>query len=146
MIELARKVKRALFGKSTPALTPLSRALLEDFSERLLLKKCTAVTITPMRITRWDGIKHALLFQGKSRKNDASCATLYELCFTSSSEQEYVRRNRLELFLMAERRGEELKTLLPDLTIEIIDLNGNPLNAKNRAKILAQAEGLNISL
>lgn len=148
VVELIKKIGAFVLGGSSLPSISAAKTLLSNFSVKLAVKKCTVVTITPMRIMKWDSsLENVLVFKGmRSRIHDEVLAKYSEVCFTDSPDARQTRRNRAELLYMAERRGEELKRLLPDLVIRVFDLDGKPMSTAERAKICALAEGLNISI
>lgn len=120
---------------------------LESFAEAILVKKCSVVVITPVRIIAGWRVEHALLFRGmESEINDATLTEYRAWCFTNLDAPEQTRKNSVELLLMAERGGDKLKGIIPDLIIEVMDLDGKPMSAAERKKICALAEGMNISI
>ncbi|MBI5913419.1 hypothetical protein HY839_03195 [Candidatus Azambacteria bacterium] len=139
MVEFIKKLGMAVFEKKI--------ASLDDFEVKLLKEKCTVVVITPERTLKWGSFENALVFSGMvSRINNETKAEYREVCFDDSPDSRQTRRNRAELLFMAERRGEELKRLIPDLIIRVMYLDGKPMSVAERANIRAQAERMNISI
>lgn len=122
-------------------------ASLDDFAIKLLEEECTVVIIIPMRIIKNGSFENILVLKGmRSRIRDEILAEYREVCFEGSPDPRQTRRNRAELLRMAEKRGDELKQLIPDLVIRVFDLEGKPMSVAERASIRAQAETMNISI
>ncbi|MCR4323115.1 MAG: hypothetical protein NUV61_03445 [Candidatus Azambacteria bacterium] len=139
MLDLIRRfAKRAIFTK---------KLSLDDFAMQVIKNKCTIVVITPKRtITKQREVRHTLYFQGVDQSR-AVLTEIYEHCFTTVHTYEGVRRERVEILLMALRRGDALTKSIPDLLIEVVDLDGKVMNPPSRANIRAQADGrLNVSI
>lgn len=118
---------------------------LDDFAVDLLAENCTAVHIIPLRIFRRGFFENTLVLKGTEKFDNKALAEYREVCFKDPKDHTQTRKSWVELIRMAERRGDELKRLIPDLVIQI-NLNDRPMTPAERANARAQAHTLNISI
>lgn len=138
-----RKLKRFFSSSEDP---------LERFALQLLRNNCMTARITPLfhatndmgRSTRFNArLEYALSFEGVIEQKKKP---QYREIYLVSRDEENRRNDILELFLYAERKMRQLKEMLPDITVEIIGLEGKPLSNAGINVIRAEARLKNVAL
>lgn len=139
-----RKLRRFFSSSEDP---------LERFALQLLRNNCMTAKITPLfhvkngmgrSIRLTVHFEYALLFEGVVKEKGKKAE--YRETYLLSRDEENRRNDVLELFLYAERRGKQLKEILPDITVEIIDLDGKPLSNAGINIIRAEAQLKNVAI